>query len=94
MLTPRHKAKRLSQARAALALPQPNVAASDQAQAFNRRIEAAEAARRPHCKSGRWFAVAAPPKVADTAGPVKTSGTPLAARNGCRGGRHHQHDHP
>ncbi|HET7864200.1 MAG TPA: hypothetical protein VFL86_07295, partial [Burkholderiaceae bacterium] len=75
----------LSQARAALALPQPSAAACEQAQAFNRRIEAAEAARCPHCKFGRWFTVAALPKVEDAAAAVGTSGTPLAARLGCRG---------
>ena len=40
LLAPGHKAKRLSQARAALALPQPSAATCEQAQAFNRRIEA------------------------------------------------------
>jgi hypothetical protein len=85
LLAPGHKAKRLSQARAALALPQPSAAACEQAQAFNRRIEAAEAARCPHCKTGRWFTVATLPKVDAAAGPGDASGTPLAARIGCRG---------
>jgi len=85
LLAPGHKAKRLSQARTALALPQPSAAACEQAQAFNRRIEAAEAARCPHCKTGRWFTVATLPKVDDAVAAVGTSGTPLATRLGCRG---------
>ena len=85
LLAPGHKAKRLSQARAALGLPQPSAAACEQAQAFNRRIEADEAARCPHCKTGRWFTVLTLPKVDDAAGPGSASGTPLAVRIGCRG---------
>ncbi|HET7867147.1 MAG TPA: IS91 family transposase, partial [Burkholderiaceae bacterium] len=65
LLAPGHKAKRLSRARAALRLPQPSAAACEHAQAFNRRIEADEAARCAHCKSGRWFTVLRLPKVDD-----------------------------
>jgi hypothetical protein len=85
LLASAHKAKRLSQARAALGLPQPSAAACEQAQAVNRRIEAAEAARCPHCKTGRWFTVVTLPKVNESVGPGDAAGTPLAARIGCRG---------
>ena len=85
LLAPGHKAKRLSQARAALALPQPSAATCEQAQAFNRRIEAAEAQRCPHCKTGRWFTVLTLPKVDDAAGTVAVSGMPRVDRIGCRG---------
>ena len=55
-------------------------------------LKAAEAARCPHCKTGRWFTVVTLPKVDEAARPGDASGTPLAARIGCRG-RHDRLGH-
>lgn len=85
LLAPAHKAKRLRQARQALALPQPNVAACEQAQDFRRRIHAAEAGRCPYCGTGRWFTVRTLARDDSGACSGLSLGTPLSARVGCRG---------
>jgi hypothetical protein len=83
LLASAHKAKRLRQA---LALPQPSAAACEHAQDFRRRIHAAEAARCPHCGTGRWFTVRT---LARDGGGVclePNLGMLLSARVACRGG--------
>ena len=53
LLAPAAKTQRLQQARAALAMPQPNPRAIEDAQAFMRRVAGIEIERCPHCKAGR-----------------------------------------
>ncbi len=61
LLAPAAKAQRLAMARHLLAMPAPNPRASEDAQAFMRRVAAIEIACCPHCKLGRWQMIQAVP---------------------------------
>jgi hypothetical protein len=54
LLAPAAKQLRLTSARQLLHMPQPNLAALEDAAAFMHRIAALEIARCPQCRSGRW----------------------------------------
>jgi hypothetical protein len=54
LLAPAAKTARLALARKLLAMPRPSAQASEDAQAFMRRVAAIEIARCPHCQAGRW----------------------------------------
>jgi hypothetical protein len=76
LLAPGHKAERLAQARAALAMPAPNPIAQDSAAAFMRRVVQLEIDRCPRCH-GSWRPIA-------HAAPLRTplwprAGQPLTA---------------
>jgi hypothetical protein len=57
LLAPAAKTARLALARQALAMPQPNARAREDAQDFMRRVAAIEIDRCPHCGIGRWLTV-------------------------------------
>jgi hypothetical protein len=54
LLAPAAKTRRLALARQLLAMPKANSRATEDAQAFMRRVAAIEIDRCPHCKIGRW----------------------------------------
>lgn len=56
MLAAAHKARRLAQARVALAMPAPNPIAAQTAAEFMRRVTQIDIGRCPHCQ-GRWRAI-------------------------------------
>jgi hypothetical protein len=57
LLAPAAKTARLALARHALAMPQPNAQAREDAQDFMRRVAAIEIDCCPHCGIGRWLTV-------------------------------------
>ena len=57
LLAPAAKTERLALARQLLAMPPANPQASEDAQAFMRRVAAIEIACCPHCKVGHWLVV-------------------------------------
>ena len=57
LLAPAAKTERLALARQLLAMPPANPQASEDAQAFMRRVAAIEVQCCPHCKLGRWLVV-------------------------------------
>jgi len=57
LLAPAAKAERLAMARRLLAMPQVNLRAREDAQAFMRRVAAIEIERCPYCKTGHWRVV-------------------------------------
>ena len=54
LLAPSVKAQQLARARALLLMPQPNAQATQDVQAFMRRVAGIEIGRCPHCANGRW----------------------------------------
>ena len=54
LLSPAAKTQRLALARQLLAMPQANPRATEDAQAFMRRVAGIEIACCPHCKTGHW----------------------------------------
>jgi hypothetical protein len=59
LLAPAAKTTRLALARTALAMPQANARAREDAQAFMQRVAAIDIALCPHCKRGRWQVIEA-----------------------------------
>jgi hypothetical protein len=55
LLAPAHKAQRLTQARAALAMPAPNPLACETAAAFMRRVARIDVERCSACGRGHWL---------------------------------------
>lgn len=53
LLAPANKSERMGQARALLEMPQPQPQATEDAQAFMRRVAALEINTCPHCRAGR-----------------------------------------
>ena len=54
LLSPAVKTVRMAAARAALAVPAPNVQAQEDAAAFLKRVAGIDLASCPHCRIGRW----------------------------------------
>src|ERR1035438_2303507 len=57
LLSPAIKSERLAQARQALAMPQSNAQACEDAAAFLKRVTGIEVSCCPHCRSGHWRTV-------------------------------------
>ena len=57
LLSPAVKTARMAAARAALAVPAPNVQAQEDAAAFLKRVAGIDLASCPHCRIGRWCTV-------------------------------------
>ena len=57
LLSPALKTERMAAARAALAMPEPNAQAQEDAAAFLERVAGIDVARCPHCRIGRWLTV-------------------------------------